>query len=273
MASLKSWVAKLEDAAEADRARYKELAGGGGFILDIENVEGSGYRYEDVLELKKGLVGARSKISSMQKELMAFEGFKPDEVLTLREELEQLRIAGDGKGKEALERLKKELGEKHQRELDKAAQDIKARDRQLAELDGLLDTEAVDAAAGTALTKHRGDDILLPHVKAMLRSVKGPDGKKRQVRVIDPATGNEVMSSRSGSMDPMTPDELVESMKTKYPKNFSVEVASGSGANGGAPQPGSNGALRLTRDQMRDPNVYEAAKKRADAAGVKVEIV
>ena len=110
--------------------------------------------------------------------------------------------------------------------------------------------------------------LIMPWIERMVRVVRGDDGKYA-TEIINQTTGEVRISPKSGSMSPMSIAELVEEMKDSedYGVCFESDGASGSGASGAG---GKGGTLTATRDEMRDPDFYEAMTKRAAEAGKKI---
>jgi len=132
------------------------------------------------------------------------------------------------KGDEALDALRKQLGEQHGKDL-KAVQD------ENASLKSALETALIDNAATTAITEANGNaPLLLPHVKSHIQVQQGDDGVFSAI-VIDPATKTERYSLTKPG-EKMDISELIGEFKTK--DTFAGAFSSGNRGGGTPPNGG-----------------------------------
>src|SRR5690606_7665516 len=126
---------------------------------------------------------------------------------------------------------------KHATQLSNVA---KERDALVGQIENLL----VDQTAITALSKHKlvegGVDLIMPHVKKSIKVVKDDKGNHAS-RVIGP-DGQERISMKQGSTDPMTVDELIESMSKTKPFTVAFAGSGASGSEGAGGMPGQQSA-------------------------------
>lgn len=226
---------------EGLKKEYKDTGDGAHFALDVTPVEITRagkreyYGLEDVHGLKSGLQKERADAEELRKIAKNFEGMDAKEA---KEAIARLKALGenpaaDEKVKAQIDSITKQLSDKHKTELD-------ALRKTESELEGELSKLLVDQAALNALSKHKLVDgatqLLMPHIKSGVRIVKGENGK-RAVRVVDPITGQDRVSLKTGNNGFMDLDEFVESMSKD--KTFAVAFAgSGASGTGGKPKKG-----------------------------------
>jgi hypothetical protein len=250
--ALKAVVESLDGLSDEIKALYKE-AGDGKFFLQVQPAEG--YGLEDVTKLKSTIQALRKNNNDARKAIAPFtvdgstpKGERPGEweLLSGDDVREGLRIQGEmenwdpeKKADEKFGSLKRQLEEKHAKEINGREAKIKSMLRQ-------LEKTMIDAAAIKAIsekTKIPGAvELLLPHVRnqARLREV---DGKFR-VGVLDPIDPDGAFrpTLKEGTGD-MSISELVDEMSANptYAAVFSGTGAAGSGASGGTGHRSSGG--------------------------------
>lgn len=254
------------EALDETMQQQYESIDDGKFILQVESVDG--YALEDITGLKSSLSKERTTARDATASLKAFEGLNAEEA---RAAIEKASTMDDWtpqeKVAEQVARRENQLVSKHETqvaELTANSEHLRAQ----------LDKHLIEAAAVNALNKHKGNvELLLPHVKSFTRVEQDGEGNF-VARVVD-RDGHPRISMKQGSQDPMTIDELVDGMKSSdtFSPAFAGSGAMGSGAAGNrAGSAGNNGKHVLQWEDSRDPAKYRAAKERAEAAGVALEI-
>ncbi len=224
---------------EGQRGLYRKAKDADGkdlgfMIPDVEPVDG--WNIEDIRGLKSAVVAARSERADFEGKLKAFEGLDAQasrDAITRLEEIASGKL--DDKTKAQVEEIKRQLAEKHAKELDAAKLEAKG-------LESHLYDALVTQAATSALAKHGGKaSVLLPHVTKSLKVVK--EGDRYVARVVD-EKGVPRITAKTGKDHAMDVEEYVETFKTH--DDFKVLFAStakpGSGtAPGGGGGGGGNG--------------------------------
>lgn len=221
------------------KEHYRQMDDGSGrSILDVGSVEG--FELQNVSGLKSSLAKERGSAANAQKALKALKDKWGDlDVDAAREALAKVAEFGDLSGDEALakklETAREGLEQKFRDDTDKLK---RGHEKALAELrdaverrTAQLGEEMIGAQAAQAIAQLKGrPGLLLPIVRQRTKVVEGEDGRLH-VRVIDGA-GNEMLSTRSGSSDPMTIAEYVTSLRGEedYAPAFDGTPASGAGA-------------------------------------------
>tara|TARA_R110000787_G_scaffold42303_2_gene103984 strand:+ start:522 stop:1328 length:807 start_codon:yes stop_codon:yes gene_type:complete len=254
------------EALDSTMQQQYESIDNGRFILQVESVDG--YALEDVTGLKSSLSKERTSAKDSLQALRAFDGLDAD---TARSAIDKASTMDDWtpqeKVAEQIARREKQLLVKHEAQVTELTTNSQ-------HLRGQLDKHLVEATAVNALNKHKGNiELLLPHVKSSTRVEQDGEGNF-VARVVD-REGHPRISMRQGSQEPMTIDELVEGMKSHetFSPAFAGSGATGSGSAGNrAGSMGNNGKHVLSWEDTRDPSKYRAAKERAEAAGVELEI-
>jgi hypothetical protein len=246
----------------ATQALYTEIEGG--FILAVDSVDG--WALEDVADLKNALAAERTNVKTVKNKLSMFGDIDPTDAKTALSQLDKINNwKPDEKVQAQIEAREKQLIEKHTKEsgtLTTERDDLRKQ----------LEAQLIDNAGMLALTKHKGSvELLLPHIRTSTRIERGDDGKY-VARIVD-GKGNTRISTKSGSTDPMSIDELVESMRDHetFKPAFAGTGASGTGATGGS-NAGSKGAHVISSQDARNPAMYRAAKEAAAKAGASLSI-
>jgi hypothetical protein len=250
---------------DATREHYSEIEDGK-YLLNVDPVDG--FALENVEGLKSSLSKERGNSRDVALKLKSFEGLDADEARTAIEKASEMDSwTPQDKVAEQIARREKQLVAKYDKETKELGESN-------AHLQGQLEKHLVEASAVSALTKHKGSiELLLPHVKSSTRVER--DGSGNFVaRVVD-RDGHPRISMKTGSQEPMSIDELVEGMKSNdtFAPAFAGSGATGSGSSGNRTGSASaNGRHVLSYEDSRDPVKYVAAKERAVAAGVQLEI-
>lgn len=253
-------------------------AGNGNFKLDVSAVEG--FELADTSKLKSALQKEREASKKATDLLKTFEGIDPDKARDAQTQLEELLKVDPEKKLEAHKKTieqqlntkydaeRKKLTDQHTSQMSSLTGENKTLDEQLQQV-------LIQSTALSAITTAKGNpDLLLPLVKQQAR-LKKDDKGRRVVEIID-ADGTVRLSSKAGSMDPMSIDEFVEAMKTdkRYSAAFAGAGASGSGAGAGDRGSGTgNSRFQLTETQAKDPTMYQRVRGEAIKAGQQVSIV
>lgn len=121
-----------------------------------------------------------------------------------------------------LDKVRKEMGDKH-------AQDLAAKDTELAAKDKALEKHLIGDVATRALAEAKGSvELLLPHIQSHCKVVQ-TEGGDYEVRVLDSAGDIRF----NGAGQPMSVTDFVTEMKTKdaYARAFESEAPGGGGSN------------------------------------------
>ncbi len=244
--------AQLAELPEALRGEYKDDGDGENFTLDVTPV--GDFLLKDVGALHRDLSAERDALREAKGALTEYQGLFATAAEAKRAKELAAKAADGGKGgekaQEQLDALRQELQAKAERDLSSEREKTAAVTQRLHQR--LLETEAVQA-----ITKHKGSVTLLkPLVLGQLKVVEqtNPDGSVSEVtRVVDPASGHEVVSRRPGSTGPMSADELVETMKGSGDPDL-LRAFDGAGKSGGGPRDGGGGGpARNSLTSIADP--------------------
>jgi len=235
---IKGILDSLEGVHEAYRDLY-EQGEDGKFRLKLEDAES----LVDVSGLKSALDKERKRARDFEKKLSELGGVDAEEYRRLKEEAEAREREKAEKAGE-WDKLKAKLAEKHQSEIETARR----------ELDGMrktLESHLVDAEAARAVAAARGvPDLLLPHVKSRVRVFE--ENGAYVVRAVD-GKGEPRLKDADGNYLGIA-DVVAELRDSEvFGRAFEASGASGAGSKGG----GGAGSVTLTREQLKDPKVYE----------------
>jgi len=231
------------------------------FVLDVEPTDG--WALEDVHGLKNALQSERARARQFEQIAKKFDGMDPEAASAALEAVANGGLNSDEKFKKRLEAREKELQEKFQR-------DLEAAESRAGGLKSELEKQLIHNSTVDALRKHGGNvDLLLPHVKSQTRLEEADNGW-RVVVVGD--NGEPRVSMKTGSVDNMTIDELVEGLRSNetFAPAFSGSGASGGGSVGSSvgSRSGGGAPIRLSYEDGKNPEKYRAAKEQAEKAGV-----
>jgi hypothetical protein len=211
------------------------------FVLDVEAVEG--YALEDVTGLKNTLGKERTEKDKLKQAVKAFEGLDPNETrekLTKLEELLKIDPTkqADEIANQKLEALKKQLTDRHQKE-------VEDREKAISRYRDTVYDLKIRATATEAIAAEKGvPELLLPHVQRQTRLKETDDGKFI-VEVID-AAGNVRIGDANGN--PMTIAQLVAEMKSSAVYGRAFEATGSGGSGGGHDNGGSNTGTKKAKD-------------------------
>jgi len=257
--ALKAIVETLEEVAEPLREHYT-LREDGKYILGAEGAEevyagGLIKNRDDILAEKREL----------EKKIKAAEGVDIEEYNRLKAAQEEAQRKKDEETGN-FRNLEKQLIEKHTKEKDT----LVARTNTLK---SALDKELVEAKLTAEITTQKGvPALLLPVISQSVRVFEDEVTGQFVPRVIDPATGQPRIGDTKGT--PMTIKQLVSEYKANETFGRAFE-ATGAGGSGAAHNNNSSGssAVRLTREQAKDPSIYRAARDRAASLGTTVQFI
>lgn len=207
--------------------QYRE----GMFYLDVG--PSGGFALEPIDGLKSALSKERQNAENANVKLRAYDGLDPTKARDALKQLEEL--GDDANSKQKIEAL---VGDRVKQWKEKNTTDLAAKDQEIRVLMDALEEETIVAKAITALNEHKGNaELLLPHVLGRTRIVRTEDnGKIKFVpRVIDPTSGQDLLSKETGSTDFMRVEELVATMKDNktFAAGFTDVDASGFGSDRG----------------------------------------
>jgi hypothetical protein len=264
----------IEGLDESLQSHYVEQEDGT-FRLNVETV--GGWALEDVAGLKSSLAKERKNARTYAAELAGFD--KDGERLDAEAAWEALTKLRDyeenppGDNNEEIQQLRDQFLAKEKKASDKYQADLDALRTERDAIDALLNDSVIDTAVTAAIAKHEGrQKWLSPYVRKYVKATNGGEEGKRVARVIGP-DGEERISLKSGSNDPMSVAEFVASLKDdpEWSDAFPGSGATGSGATG-SDRASSGGTFRISETDAADPAKYRAARKRAAEAGKQLEV-
>lgn len=244
----------------------------GKFVLKVDSVDGWGL--EPVAALKSSLSNAKTERDAAKRIIKELgDDFSVDEYKAAMAELTALKSGSSSdKVKAEIDGIKKQLTDKHTKELATLNATLSERDSEVGEL--LIDTEVNSVCNDPAISGRA--KLILPAVKQYATVVRVektmPDGKKRMVpkAIIRNPDGSARMSTKQGSQDDMSIREFIETLKATddYAPAFGGSGASGTAGVGqrkvDAPNPTNQGggaghgnqqqgrsAVQVLRDQRR----------------------
>jgi hypothetical protein len=225
--ALRAVIDKAEDIPEAFKSEYIEKDGK--FYLDLDS---SLNTHISIVPLANSLAGVRKEKKVLQDRVAALESrttglpddFDPTKYADILAELETLR-ADPNRDKDTEAKLQKERERYEQRLRDAEAKrlaDLRAKDEELSERDGVISAHLIDGGLTEALVKHGVAKEFMGATRALLRGsvkVKRGDDKKYHA----------VVDTDLGEVDI---DKFVENWsKSDDGKPFVVQ-ARGSGSHG-----------------------------------------
>lgn len=242
--ALKAVLEKLDGLSPEVSKEYKKVGDGplkDKFVLDVEAV--GDIALDDVGGLKRTVVATRTERDEATKKIKDFEGI---DVAKAKDALEKVKnwdkMTPEDKVREQIETAKKAVEDK----LKGEKADV---EKKLAERDAEVDDLLITTDATRILTeKYKGASptLLLPHIKARVKVIRGADGKPRtEVRQADGKTPE--LSKKLGSTGNMELPELLEVMSKDavFAPAFPGTSASGTagrGNNGRGTAAGGSGA-------------------------------
>ena len=260
----KAWVEGIEEVAEEHRDLYAESADGG-YVFELESAGGFGVG--NIERLKKAVQVERRLTTQAKKKVSGFGDRKPEDYADLEAKISELEGAPD-----LSEAHKKEVARLKRDAEDKSKRDLSEHDAKITKLTAEVGRRVVDSAAMPALAKEKADvALLMPHIRDSLKPVQGEDGTWG-TQVVD-LDGTPLTSQKSSSMAPMGVDELVGTLKERFPGAFPSQQKPGIGAGGlGGTPPAAGGTISLTKEEMHDPANYARAKEQAEKSGARIEV-
>ena len=225
--ALRAVIDKAEDIPEAFKSEYIEKDGK--FYLDLDS---SLNTHISIVPLANSLAGVRKEKKVLQDRVAALESrttglpddFDPTKYADILAELETLR-ADPNRDKDTEAKLQKERERYEQRLRDAEAKrlaDLRAKDEELSERDGVISTHLIDGGLTEALVKHGVAKEFMGATRALLRGsvkVKRGDDKKYHA----------VVDTDLGEVDI---DKFVENWSKSDDGNPFVVQARGSGSHG-----------------------------------------
>jgi hypothetical protein len=228
MAKLKLTVGSLDDVNEAQRDLYVERDGK--FELDTDGVP----------ELRNALKTANREAQTLRTK---FKDIDPEEVTTMRTELEELRAAGS---KDAVETMKNQLKSQYEKDLTKANDKVK-------KLTSSLETALIDSVAVTEIAAAKGSPkLLLPHIKGLVKLTEN-DGQFTP-QVLD--TSGQPRKKDDGT--PFTVKDLVGELRSsdEFGRAFDASETSGTGSSANAGGGGAAGNLKRSKMTTEQKSAY-----------------
>lgn len=231
--SMKAIVPTLDEIPELLREHYRDREQGG-YILQVDVI--GGFALEDVAGLKETLANTREKLRKSREKLEQFGDIEPSDAKHAMEKIgEMASWTPEDKVKQQIEARERQLVERHKKE--KVDSESK-----VTRLKAALEKNLITTAATSAIARHRGvPELLLPVVERHVKMVESSDGEfSAQVVTKD---GTPQISTKTGSVDPMTIDEFVENLRSSpdFGRAFEGTGASGSGSSGTTASTGFKG--------------------------------
>lgn len=246
-------------------------------VFRLSVTPSDGIELSNVSGLKTALQKERGQVSTLKSSLSSFDGFNAEEARTAISELEILKK--DGGGNKTRDEVRTELDASYKTKFDadrdvltkKFSLDIDVKDKKISSLSRQLEKHLIDNSAVSAINEAGGaTELLVPIIRSNTAVVTLENGNLA-IRVID-ENGQERMSPKAGSSDPMTINEYVSELKndSKFARAFSASKHSGSGATGGGDIETSN-AIVLSQEAAKDPVKYRSAREKALKQGKQLQ--
>ena len=263
--SLKARLTADEHAAltsEAIQALYTKS--GDVYVLDAEGVE-------DVGGLKTALETERKARKAAEDaakaEAKKYEGVDVDAYKKWVADAEtnaEAKLIKEGKIDEVIKQRTEKMRRDHEAEVASLRQENQTLKDQAGKLQSDLADNILGAAIATAGPKAGVRASALPDLTTRARGVfKFEDGK------LVPYKDGSIYYGKTGGK-PIDVDEWIATLTTDAPHLFETNKGTDTPADRGR-QVG--GAMRLTREQARDPHTYRTTKEQAEKAGLQLEIV
>ena len=264
----------------ADMQSHYAAQEGGDYLLAVDAT--SGFELANTANLKNTLVKERARADKAEAGIkdfsVQFDGIDPK---TAREALQKVSEMGDWdpekKLAEAKSQFEKQMTEKYEGE---RGQLVKKHDFELGNLNTKfeaartqLSKALITSAAKTAITEANGSvDLLSPIIERHVRMVEKEDGQFR-AEVVGP-DGVARLSPKSGSMEPMTIEELVSEFRgnDKYGRAFDASGSTGAGGPGSSVHTSPGSVAFISAIDAKSPAKYRAAKEAATKIGRTLEI-
>jgi hypothetical protein len=189
--TLRAVIENAEDVPEAFKSEYVEKDGK--FYLDLDNTINT---HTSIMPLSIALTNVKKEKKTLQDKVTALEAkttglpdeFDPAKYADLVAELEALKVDPQ-RDKDTEAKLQKERERYEQRLRDAEAKrvaDLKAKDKEIEERDGVIHETLVDGGLTEALVKHGVAPHFMTATRALLRSsvkIKREDDGKRHAMV------------------------------------------------------------------------------------------
>jgi len=241
-------VVESEDQLPEGMADYYEQGEDGSYTLSIEGVDS----HPDVQGLKSSLQKQKSDREKLRKErdqLKEKAQLVPDDVdqETLEQALERVRNGGDGsgnneagnddQGKQEAAKVRKQLEERYQKEIEQRDEQIKAKDQQVRQL-------VVDNGLTDALQKHGVTTPgLMKGAKRLLSD---------QVKVSEDDNGS-LQAVVDTDMGEVSLDQFVKDWVSSEEGQDYLPKPSGSGARGSGGASGNQKEIKREQFDKLDP--------------------
>jgi hypothetical protein len=231
--ALAAFVESIESVPEHIRDEYVEDTELGGYKLNVQ--EAKGFVLENVDALKSALSKERKSRSDFEKQLTSLKTKYVDiDVDAAKEAMQKLAEFEKFNPQTEAEKIAQEKYEAQKKRLENSVASryeaqIKNEYEPLKEkykiVESQLKKEMVTGSALAAISAEDGDvDLLLPHVVGKMKFEMNDKGAFETLVV---GSDGEPMYNNKGQ--PMTPRELVSSLKTKFPAAFKSNAKAGGG--------------------------------------------
>ena len=261
--------------AEPIRGEYTLSEDGATYILDVTEVNGRGLA--ETAKLLSSSRSARQERDTARRELAElrgqFDGVDPNEISTMRGELETLRAAGTGSAEE-IQQLRTEYDNRLTQERDRIATEFGEqvqstqgeRDAAIRQLDGFM-IESAATKAILAKDPQASVQLLMPAIKERVRVVG--DAGNRTIEVVDPQNPEAgLMKVVDSNFVAAGIGDVVNSLFNDSVYGRAFSAASGSGANPSAPS-GNGGIVSVDIFKYGSPSFSTSEQiklKKASAA-------
>lgn len=229
----------------------------GKFVLGLEDVAA----LPDFARTHRALEKERTLHGQALSKLKSFEGLDPSAASdALRKVGEMANWTPEDKVKAQIESVKAQILAAAKAEQDKLAGKASSYQKQL---DLVMRENALRSALLKAGAEEDGVELLLPHALNTTRLVENADGTFRVVALN--AEGNERVTATGA---PMGLDEHALSFRSKFPRGFKANPASGGGAGAGSGSGSASvgGILQIKSNDIRTMNAN--VKRIADGTAV-----
>lgn len=272
-------IESVDGLPEEVASHYKQRDDDGMFVLDVASKDG--LELVNTTGLKSALQKERQQVADLRKKVNAFDGLDATQAREALEQLEKLKNADPSEEtQKKLEVLEKQLQDKydgqHKQLVSKHQQELESVTTRLSSTEKQLEREMIASKAAAAIAKSKGSvELLMPIIRSTTRMVRDEHTGDFRVEVVG-KDGLPRLSTKSGSTDPMSIDELVAELKqdSTYGRAFDGTGASGSGA---APSEGltttTGSVVQISSKDAKDSKKYRQAKERADKEGKSLVIV
>lgn len=209
------------------KAEYNETDGV--YILKVEAVDG--LVLENVDALKKTVTTLRGEKKDLVAKVEAYK--EGDGFLDPVKAREALTKVGEFQNWTPDKKVQELVAAREAAISEQLGTKIKQLDQELVLTRSQLEEQLVDTAAISAISAAKASvKLLFPHVKSRIKVERNTAGKY-VAQVLDD-DGSPAMTKKTGSMDPMSLEELVETFRadSELAAAFQGAGASGSGAQG-----------------------------------------